>query len=175
MYEGLEDHFLLENAIPYENYEFEIYAFTYDENKFLASSKTVSLLTPSESKLACILFCTCIKLTLIETIIFKEPAFRHFPTILVDSENQTNIMKINWRNAFDLNGPLKKYELFINNRSAYEGNKTDYEIEVNETICALSEIKYDVIYMSIHVKVIIDFYENMSPVLEIPINCTNCK
>ncbi len=49
LYEGLEDHFLLENAIPYANYEFEIYAYTYEEGIFLANSKAISLLTPSES------------------------------------------------------------------------------------------------------------------------------
>ena len=49
LYEGLEDHFVLENAVPYANYEFEIFAFTYEDNTFLASSKTISLLTPSES------------------------------------------------------------------------------------------------------------------------------
>lgn len=49
LYEGLEDHFLLENAIPYANYEFEIFAYTYEEGIFLANSKAISLLTPSES------------------------------------------------------------------------------------------------------------------------------
>jgi len=50
LYEGLEDNFLLENAIPYANYEFEIFAYTYEEGIFLANSKAISLLTPSESK-----------------------------------------------------------------------------------------------------------------------------
>ena len=50
LYEGLEDHFLVENAIPYATYEFEIFAYTYEENIFLANSKAISFLTPSESK-----------------------------------------------------------------------------------------------------------------------------
>ena len=50
LYEGLEDHFFLENAIPHASYEFEIFAFTYEENTFLAKSKAISLLTPSESR-----------------------------------------------------------------------------------------------------------------------------
>ena len=74
-----------------------------------------------------------------------------------------------------MNGPLNKYELFINNVSTYQGNKTHYEIEVNDTHCAFGENKFDSTYITITIKAIIDFYESMSPAFEVPINCTNGK
>ena len=104
----------------------------------------------------------------------KEPLFKSFPNVAMDG-NETKVLKLNWKNVFNLNGPLSKYELFVNNRSVYEGNKTYFEIEVNDTDCAFSENKFDSTYLTITIKAIIDYYESLSPAFEVPINCTSRK
>lgn len=116
---------------------------------------------------------------------FLEPiAVRNPEVELNEIENKTATIDINWANIFILNGPLVKYEVLINNETYYQGIETEFKALVNITDCVANKnmsieqhenagAEYGYFYAQVQIRAYNNMFENLSPLLELPINCTS--
>ena len=93
-------------------------------------------------------------------------------------------IEIDWSNAFFLNGPLIEYDLRINENSAYIGKLTKIIWPIIDKSCKLNEyvnknvdngkvLRGYFTILNVQLKVETTFSEETSPVIQIPVNCTN--